>query len=389
MRIIKVNKVIKMMDYNFTIHEDKERLLKFTVENVDLSIINSIRRIILSEIPNVAISFDPYNPSFTDITFIKNTSVLHNEMLGHRLSLIPINLTEKEIENFGEKCINYTYVIKMKNETNDVMLVTTNDIVIMENGMILSKKETERILPKNKITNDGILINKLRPNNHNNALGEEMHVEMKTRIDIAKTHARWSPVSTCTFLNTIDKKLVETELQKALVGITDEIEVKKIKSNYNSIEKYRLFVKNKYGEPGSMDMTIETECILQPGYLFCTAIDILNSKLSDLISKPNKYIVETIDDDKNIFNIIVHNENHTLANMLQSMIYNLYCRDGKGVNYIGYFTPHPLEERVVFKVMLDTDIFQSVKIMLNIAIPTIQKILKNIKMAFLSKVNIE
>jgi DNA-directed RNA polymerase subunit L len=378
-----------MDNYNFAILEEKERLLKFRVENVDLSIINSIRRIILSEIPNVAIAFDPYNPSMTDITFSKNTSVLHNEMLGHRLSLIPINLTKEEIENFGEKCINYKYVIKMKNETNDVILVTTDDIVITDNNGILSKKDMERILPRNKITNNGILINKLRPNNHNNALGEEMYVEMKTRVDIAKTHARWSPVSTCTYLNTIDEKKVEEELQKALNGITDEAEIKKIKSNYNSIEKYRLFVKNKYGEPGSMDMTIETECILEPGYLFCKAIDILYSKLSDLISKPNKYTIETIDEDKNIFNIVVYNENHTLANMLQSMIYNLYCRDGKGVNYIGYFTPHPLEERVVFKIMIDTEIFQSVKILLNIAVPNIQKILKNIKMAFLSKVNVE
>ena len=243
MRIIKVN---KMENYNFAILEEKERLLKFRVENVDLSIINSIRRIILSEIPNVAIAFDPYNPNMTDITFSKNTSVLHNEMLGHRLSLIPINLTKEEIENFGEKCINYKYVIKMKNETNNVMLVTTDDIVITDNNGILSKKDMERILPRNKITNHGILINKLRPNNHNNALGEEMYVEMKTRVDIAKTHARWSPVSTCTYLNTIDEKKVEEELQKALHGITDEAEIKKIKSNYNSIEKYIISIKFLY-----------------------------------------------------------------------------------------------------------------------------------------------
>lgn len=378
-----------MSQYKFEILSKKKRCLKFRIQNVDLSIINSVRRIILSEIPNVAVSFDSYDPTMSDITFMKNTTVLHNEMLGHRLSLIPINLTQDEIVKFNEKCKNYTYVINKKNNTDKVMLVTTEDITISNGNTMLSEAERSRILPVNPFTKHGILINKLHPNNHNNALGEEMHVEMKTRIDIARTHARWSPVSTCTFFNTIDETLVDAELELALDGVEDESEIKKIKNNFKSIERYRLYHKNKYGEPYKLDMNIETECILEPQYLFCKALDILNDKLTDLISKPNKYAINEIDNENNIYNIIIENENNTLANMLQSLIYNRYCREGRGVKYIGYHIPHPLEDRVVFKVIIDDAEFKSVDILLKTAVPYIQNMLTEIKNTFLSTVNVE
>lgn len=368
---------------------NKHRLLKFRIENIDCALANSIRRVILSEIPNVAISFDPYDINMNDITFIKNTSSLHNEFLGHRLSMIPINLSEKIIEKFEDsEEKDFMYEINVKNNTNEVLKVTTDDIVIYDKSMnIVSKKYRDRIFPKNPITKDPILINILKPNNYNTDYGEEMHVQMKTRIDIAKTHARWCPVSTCAFLNTVDEELCKHKLEKLIENVKDESELKSIKNQFNYIDKYRNFFKNKYDEPVSFDFEIESECDLSPQYLFIKSIDILISKINDILSKPNKFSIETIDVNNFIFMVTIDQETHTIANLLQSCLYNLYNREGKGIVYIGYNVPHPLEERVVFKIHLDKDVFESVEKVFFDAFPKIEEILQALKSEFIKQLN--
>lgn len=67
-------------------------VLKFELLNTDLSIANALRRIIISEIPTMAI----------DLVEIKeNTSALHDEYIAHRLGLIPLLSENVEYFNFN------------------------------------------------------------------------------------------------------------------------------------------------------------------------------------------------------------------------------------------------------------------------------------------------
>lgn len=360
-------------------HSNNGRRLQFVANNIDVSILNSIRRIILSEIPNVAIAFDPYTIENSDIVFKTNTSSLHNEFLGHRLSLIPIQLNEEFIETFANnKYSKCKLLLKKKNKTMEVLELTTDDIVIVDdNNNVLTEEEHHMIFPKNAITNDPILINYLKPNLYNSEYGEEVDVEMRFRIGIAKNHSRWSPVSTCTYFNVIDEELAELELQKK---IAEDLENKKnIQNTFNAIDRYRYFVKNEFGEPIAFDFTIESECRLSPKYLFSKAMDILSNKLNDLLLKPDKYKVNTLDVENGMFLVTIEREDYTLGNIIQALFYKLFCRDGNGIEYIGYYKPHPLQDQIILKIKIDTKVFQDVDSLLKVGIPKVDQIIKTIK----------
>ncbi|MEM4038710.1 MAG: hypothetical protein QXL40_04725, partial [Nitrososphaerota archaeon] len=60
--------------------EEDEKSLKVEIRDLHLSIANAIRRLAISEVPTMAVE---------EILIIENTSAMPNEVLAHRISLIP------------------------------------------------------------------------------------------------------------------------------------------------------------------------------------------------------------------------------------------------------------------------------------------------------------
>ena len=83
---------------NIDVNDDIE--LQMDIYNLDTCIVNSFRRIILSDVLGYA---------FGNIIIKKNTSLINNEILAHRLSLIPLEMeldenisVELNIKNDGK-----------------------------------------------------------------------------------------------------------------------------------------------------------------------------------------------------------------------------------------------------------------------------------------------
>ena len=72
---------LKLDSYNIS--------LSFNInKDVQASFVNALRRVVLSNIPNLGFCYEP--EKYRSITIKENTTGLHDEFLAHRISLIPV-----------------------------------------------------------------------------------------------------------------------------------------------------------------------------------------------------------------------------------------------------------------------------------------------------------
>ena len=317
---------------NFTISLPTKNRYSFDIHDIDLSIVNGLRRIILADIP--VVGFDgEINPSLTiDI----NDGPLHNEIMLHRLGLIPIYFSEQETDEFISD--DYEFSLDVENKDLIMINVTTHDFKVNYQGKELDKKTIQRLFPVDSITKNPILITRLRP-------GERLKVTNGRAIkESANYHAGFSTVSLCT----IEYK-------------QDHVEAA---TKSNILDKERAFLRNEYGDPNTISFSIESECALTPKYLFSKAIDIIADKLHKIIQNINidevsqSYIKFEMTDNGGQFTF--EKEDDTLGNLLQSTLHNHYIREVKPgphdtyIKYIGYYCPHPLDSTMVLRINPDT-----------------------------------
>lgn len=329
-----------------------EKTAEFEVYDVDVSIVNAIRRTIICDVPTIGFAFDP-NLKENDIKVIENTGALHNEFLCHRLSLVPINFKREEIEDFDSS--KYSFELKVRNSGTAMMDATSKDIEIYDSeGNKADKQLRDRLFPGTII--DGqehhILITKLKPNLYNENNGDAVHIKATASKNVGGVHSRWSPVSKCCYHNIIDDELANKALDKKIKDNNDEtLDTDEIQKRFNLLDIQRYFKKNKYDEPCAFKFELESECALRPTEIFELGIEHLVAKMDRFkhnIENDNGIVVSQ---QGNMHYIKVDKEGHTLGNLVQSMFFNYYIRgDNPLLTYIGYYQPHPLEEHIIIKL---------------------------------------
>ncbi|KAI9282772.1 DNA-directed RNA polymerase [Sporodiniella umbellata] len=179
-----------------------QRLSKHSVEfdliGVDASIANAFRRIMIAEVPTMAIE---------KVYVMNNTSIIQDEVVAHRLGLIPILADPKEFdfltEDAGPTDLNtLVFKLKKKCELNpDASKDETDPNKKYINNYVYSKdlvwepkgnqEEKFADCPPRPV-HDDIVIAKLRP-------GQEVEMELHCQKGVGREHAKWSPVATASY----------------------------------------------------------------------------------------------------------------------------------------------------------------------------------------------
>nr|UXY87924.1 DNA-directed RNA polymerase II [Cryptomonas curvata] len=162
---------------------------KFFFKDIDFSLLNSIRRIMISEVPTIAI----------DTVFMEyNTSDLHDEFIVHRLGLLPLfseNVNEMKFSRECE-CNNYCLLCSSVFELNVIAIkgikyVFSTDLKCVSNVDHLSKHKIFPVHDSSLFKNysdSKILLMKLNQ-------GQGIKLTCVAKKGIGKMHAKWSPVS--------------------------------------------------------------------------------------------------------------------------------------------------------------------------------------------------
>lgn len=306
----------------------------FDVVGIDLAVANSLRRTIIADIPVVAFMGESDEPS---IAILENTGPLHNEFMSHRIGLIPIHLTTEEVDAFDVD--EYMFELKERNDTANVTNVTTKDFKVIKNGRELPVKETLRMFPPHPVSKHHILVTRLRPY-------EAFHAECKAIKATARKHAGFS-AAFCT-MSFLQDPLSAAQAQ----GVLD---------------KERAYIRNEFNDPIAFRFQVEPYTALTPQYLVSKAFDILRSKLQKIITElyqdPSDYVQTRVWTGEDGFGqeFVFQNEDDTIGNLLQSLMYNYYIlgqkptEHGRTVNYVGYICPHPLEPIMILRIVFSEE----------------------------------
>ncbi|MBS7614482.1 DNA-directed RNA polymerase subunit D [Candidatus Bathyarchaeota archaeon] len=162
------------MDIN--ILEKNEESIRLIVEGINTLMANTIRRLILTEVPVMALD---------DIVMIENSSVLHDEILALRLGLIPLK-TDLDAYNLPEKCSCKSELGCHLCRTVLTLDVEANKPLTVYSGNLVS--EDPHIVP----VSEKIPLVKLAP-------GQKIRLEAYAKLGKGTVHAKWQPVSSCTY----------------------------------------------------------------------------------------------------------------------------------------------------------------------------------------------
>lgn len=343
--------------------------LNFNVNNLPVAFLNSLRRIMINDIETIAFRTEYGKES--DIKIETNTSVINNEFLAHRLSLVPIHYDPKKISTFDKN--KYEFVIDITNTTTKPLDITTEHIQINEGSKHLSKTAAQSFFPPDKITGEYILLNRLKPNKSGETEkdgGETLKITMKADKSAGKEHSRYNPTCVSVFTNVRDMTKIEEELKKRFhdkdierktLGkkpLTND-EKKPIIKSFMVSEADRYFKTDSSGEPNSFEFLIESDGRIPPHIIFDKSLFVFEEKLNNFLKKINeseRCVVKASDCIMKGFDFIIEDEDYTIGNVIQEFMFKLYQnvnQEDKKVKYVSANVPHPLENKLLIRVSLE------------------------------------
>ncbi|GAA5912947.1 hypothetical protein JCM5296_002535 [Sporobolomyces johnsonii] len=184
---------------NVAVNKLSAAAIEFDLVGVDASVANAIRRVVIAEVPTVAIE---------TVYVWNNTSIIQDEVLAQRLGLIPLAIDPRKLELkkaadeaptdlntvvFGlvARCERLRDVKKGETDPKKIWSGTE----VLSSQLVFDPKGGQAELFGDRPprpANPNILVAKMRG-------GQEIVAELHCNKGTGKDHAKWSPVATASY----------------------------------------------------------------------------------------------------------------------------------------------------------------------------------------------
>ena len=347
---------------NFT--QSSRNVLQFQLAPTDVAYANAIRRVILTEVESIAFRSEILEDGTTSgIKILKNSTPMSNEMLAHRIGLLPVHVANP----LEWDSASHIFKMNIVNDSADSRDVVAGDINVLR---VRDPEEEPVPVPSVEFFHPD-------PHSRETALlavlkghvatqePEVLAFEATASMGIGRENAQFIPVSQCAYKYTPDtnperikehfnawlsthKKLSAEELEQ------NAAKKQEMEREFKTMEIARCFQVNERGEPNSFDFIVESIGVLDPVYIVARALQVLQEKVTfyasaDTGDLPLNVQVRPADARMKGFDFVFQGEDHTLGNILQTWM-DAHLMDVNEITYVGYKVPHPLKDEMVLRV---------------------------------------
>ena len=317
---------------------NKGQILTFKIINVDVSIVNSLRRVILTEIRTLVFRGFPHYSNRINIK--KNNTKFNNEYLKHRISCVPIDVNDRNFDNFKN---NYEVRVSVVNTETQTIYVTTKDFKLFNKQTDKEINEIDgkrlQLFKPDPISNDYIPICCLMPRISDTDEPEELTMVLDFDIGTAKEDSCWNVVSKCMFINVQDDEKIEREVKRMDLKEEDA-------KDFRLLDAQRIFIPNHYL------LTVESLGIHENEYIVIMACQYIKNRLIELskfltkeggLTEPSfvkdKYgLFEETTSSTPMYYLRIENDDYTIGKLIEKYLYYMF---GKDIYYVSFKKEHP------------------------------------------------
>jgi DNA-directed RNA polymerase subunit L len=344
-------------------------MLRFRLAPSPVEYANALRRTMITEVETVGFRADILDDGSTaDVKITRNSTPMSNEMLAHRIGLLPIHVKEPLQWNPDQ----FTFKLDITNEDAAARDIVAADITVLKNR---GPEEDPLPVPSveffhpDPVTRDTTLLTVLKGRTGTQE-PESLTFTAKATLGTGRQNARFMPVtSRCAYGYTIDdnddrrkeifnrwlstsKKISPSELE----GDSDKKAA--LDREFNTMEYQRCYKIDEAGEPYSYDFTVESVGVLDPTYIVARALDILQAKLLKYASIDSGQLPEGLrvvpaEARGKMFDFVFQGEDHTLGITLQTWL-DINLMPKEQISFVGCKVPHPLRDEMVLRVGVES-----------------------------------
>lgn len=327
------------MDPKVSNLDEKNGILSMTISGLQHTLLNSIRRVITTDIPTFVFRAFPHDENKIRISI--NTCRHNNEIIKQRIGCIPIHISDAEFPYE-----DYQVEVDKKNDGSTIQFLTTEDFKIFNKNtkQYLTDASAHKFFPPNSLTGDYIIVARLMPKLSENLAGEHLKFEADIGVSTAKQDGMYNVASTCSFGGTIDP----VKANAAWMIRKKELVAGKMKKEELEFEEknWRLLEAKRHVIEDSHEFLLESVGVYDNMRLMDLGCGILIEKYKTFIENVktnNKIIIEPNRDSTvpNEFMIKLLDEDYTLANPLVYYMYQTHFIGDKSITFVGFRKPHP------------------------------------------------